>query len=109
MYEPPGMLTKRCLVQALHVFDAMLDAGVRPDGATWQILLSQSKYLGRHDVADLVCSCQHHVACPTHAVMLLIIVLLACHDTKSGRVLSQPYFLQGCERHHPFMCTAINF
>lgn len=65
-----GLLTKRCLVQALHVFDAMLDAGVRPDGATWQILLSQSKYLGRHDVADLVCSCEHHAACPTHAVML---------------------------------------
>ena len=41
-------------VQALQVFDAMIESDVRPDGATWQTLLSQSKYVGRYDVADLV-------------------------------------------------------
>ena len=40
--------------QALQLVDAMVEAGVRPDGATWQTLLSQSKYLGRLDLADLV-------------------------------------------------------
>lgn len=47
-------------VQALQLLDVMIEADVRPDGATWQTLLSQSKYVGRYDVADLVRS--HH--CP---------------------------------------------
>ena len=41
-------------MQALQLLDVMIEAGVKPDGATWQILLSQSRYVGRHDIADLV-------------------------------------------------------
>ena len=41
-------------LQALQLLDVMEEAGVRPDAATWRTLLSQSRYLGRLDVADLV-------------------------------------------------------
>ena len=67
----------RTHVQALQLLDVMIEADVRPDGATWQTLISQSKYVGRHDVADLVRS--HY--CPAWLPVASLTPLAGCSQS----------------------------
>ena len=58
MNDECAALTHGCSwLQAMRLVDVMGEDHVVPDGATWMTLISGAKYLGRHDVVEMVSPC----------------------------------------------------